>query len=90
MKKLKLSEAKIVAMLKEFENGENLDDLCRKYEIASSTFYTLKAQYSGMEISHLKRLKELEQENFKLKEMFADVSIENEALRDVIKKKLGV
>ena len=89
MKKSKLSESKIVTMLKEYENGESIDNLCRTYDISSSTFYTLKAQYSGMEISHMKKLKELERENIQLKKMFADCSLENDALKDVIAKKLG-
>lgn len=88
MKTLKLSESKIVVMLKEAEAGIEVDELCRNYGISSSTFYTLKAQYSGMEISHLKRLRELEIENNRLKRMYADVSIENNALKDVIEKKL--
>lgn len=88
MKKLKLSEAKIIALLKEAEDGMEVDELCRRYAISSSTYYTLKAQYSGMEISHLKRLKELETENYRLKRMYAEASIEIDALRDVIKKKL--
>ena len=89
MKKSRLSEAKIVTMLKEYENGESVDNLCRTYDISSSTFYTLKSQYSGMEISYLKRLKELERENIQLKKMFANASLENNALKDVIEKKLG-
>lgn len=88
MKTLKLSESKIVAMLKEADAGIDVDELCRNYGISSSTFYTLKSQYSGMEISHLKRLRELEIENNRLKRMYADVSIENNALKDVIEKKL--
>ena len=89
MKKSKLSEAKIVTMLKEHENGESVDNICRAYDIANSTFYTLKSQYAGMETSHLKRLKELERENAELKKMFANSSLENNALKDVIEKKLG-
>lgn len=89
MKKSKLSEAKIVTMLKEHESGEPIESLCRAYDISSSTFYTLKAHYTGMELSHLKRLKELERENAQLKKMFANSSLENNALKDVIAKKLG-
>jgi putative transposase len=89
MKQLKLSEAKIVTMLKESEAGTKAEELCRKYSISSSTFYTLKAQYTGMDVSHLKRLKELEVENNRLKKMYANAGIEIEALKDVIEKKLG-
>ena len=89
MKKSKLSEAKIVTMLKEYETGETVENLCRNYDISSSTFYTLKSQYTGMELSHLKRLKALELENIQLKKMFANTSLENNALKDVIAKKLG-
>jgi putative transposase len=63
-------------------------DLCRKNEISKNTYYKWKQKYGGMEISDIKRMKELEAENAKLKRMFADMALENIALKDVIEKKL--
>jgi putative transposase len=63
-------------------------DLCRKHEISKNTYYKWKQKYGGMEISDIKRMKELEAENAKLKRMFADMALENIALKDVIEKKL--
>jgi putative transposase len=87
MKKNKLSEAQIINMLKEAEAGVSLTDICRKYEVANSTFYKLKSKYSGMNVSDLKRLKELETENQRLKAMYAEVSLEHKILKDVLEKK---
>jgi putative transposase len=87
MKKVKLSEARIVALLNEGASGLPIADLCRKYEIANSTYYKLKAKYSGMNISELKRLKSLEEENRKLKQMYADISLEHKILKEVLEKK---
>jgi len=63
-------------------------DLCRKHGVAQSTYYQWKSKYGGMEASDLSRLKALEEENRKLKKLFADVSLQNMALKDVIEKKL--
>ncbi len=87
MKKNKLSEAQIINMLKEPEAGVSLTDICWKYEVANSTFYKLKSKYSGMNVSDLKRLKELEKENQRLKGMYAEVSLEHKILKDVLEKK---
>jgi len=87
MKKNKLSEAQIINMLNEAEAGVSLTDICRKYEVANSTFYKLKSKYSGMNSSDLKRLKELETENQRLKAMYAEVSLEHKILKDVLEKK---
>jgi putative transposase len=87
MKKSKLSEAKIVEMLVEGTAGLPVDDLCRKYKIASSTYYKLRSKYSGMNVSELKRLKELESENRRLKTMYADISMEHSILKEVLEKK---
>jgi len=88
MKQLKLSEAKIIDILKEGETGIAIDDLCRKYEIARSTYYKLRAKYSGMELSDLRRLRQLEEENGRLKQMYADLSLEHKVLKEVLEKKL--
>jgi len=87
MKKSKLSEAQIIALLNEGSAGEPVQDLCRKYKISSPTYYKLKNQYSGMSVSDLKRLKELETENRRLKSMYADISLEHKILKEVLEKK---
>lgn len=89
MKKARFTEAQIFAVLKEGETGTlTVPDLCRKHGVGQSTYYKWKSQYGGMEQSDLARLKALEEENKKLKKMFADVSLQNMALKDVIEKKL--
>ncbi len=88
MKSGRLSEAKIFEILKAGETGIAIDDLCRKYNIAHSTYYKLRNRYSGMVLSDLKRLKQLEEENRRLKAMYADLSLEHKIMRDVIEKKL--
>lgn len=87
MKKSKLSEAQIVSMLNEAEAGVPVEDLCRKYKVANSTFYKMKAKYAGMGMAEIKRLKALETENQRLKAMYAETSLEHKVLKDVIKKK---
>lgn len=88
MKKGKLSEAQIIAMLNEGEAGIPIADLCRKYQVSSATYYNLKAKYTGMAVSDLQRLKALEDENRKLKQMYADISLEHRILKDIVEKKL--
>ncbi len=88
MKKSKFSEYKIVKILKEAEAGVPLEDLCRQHGFSKSSFYKWKAKYGGMDASALKRLKELEEENSKLKQMYAEISLEYKALKDIIEKKL--
>lgn len=88
MKKGKLSEAQIIAMLNEGEAGVPVADLCRKYQVSSATYYNLKSKYAGMNVSDLQRLKALEDENRKLKQMYADISLEHRILKDIIEKKL--
>lgn len=89
MKTSKFTESQIFALLKEGETGALIvPDLCRKHGVATSTYYKWKAKYGGMEASDLKRIKELEAENHKLKKLFADASLQNMALKDIIEKKL--
>lgn len=88
MKKSKFSETKIVSILKENEAGISIPELGRKYNVSTATLYNWKAKFGGMDASQLKRLKELEAENRKLKELYADVSLQNHVLKDVIEKKL--
>ncbi len=87
MKRSRFSEHKIIRILKEGEAGRSPQEICREYGISKATYYNWKAKYGGMEPSQLKRLKELEGENRKLKQMYADLSLQNVVLKDVIKKK---
>lgn len=88
MKKSNYSDSKIISILNEHENGRPVADICREYGFSQPTFYNWKSKFGGMNTSQLKKLKELEEENRKLKQMFADVSIQRDALKDVIEKKL--
>lgn len=88
MRKLKLSEAKIVSILGEGEAGVAIEDLCRKYGISRSTYYKLKTKYGGMSGSDLKKLRQLEEENRRLKHMYADLSLDHKILKDIVEKKL--
>lgn len=88
MKKSKYSDSQIVAILKEADAGMMVKDICRKYGISSPTYYTWKSKYGGMEASELKRVKEVEAENAKLKRMYADMALENAAMKELISKKL--
>ena len=78
----------IVKILKEVESGEFVKDVCREYGISDATYYNWKSKYGGMTASDVKKLKELEDENRRLKRMYADLSLQHEALKDVIEKKL--
>lgn len=88
MKQTKFSETQIVNILKEAEAGIPVTELSRKHGFSQSVFYKWKAKYSGMDASALKRLKELEEENRRLKQMYADLSLEHQALKDIVQKKL--
>jgi putative transposase len=88
MKKSKFTESQIVAILKQQEAGVGINDLCREYGISQATFFNWKKKFSGMDSGTLKRLKELEAENARLKRMYADVSLQRDALKDLIEKKL--
>ena len=87
MKRIKFSESQIIKILKEYETGREVTDLCREYGIARATFYNWRRKYSGMDASQLKRLKELEEENNRLKRMYADLSLDHEMLKDILGKK---
>ena len=77
-----------MSILKQYDGGTTAVDLCREHGISAATLYNWKSKYGGLEASQLKRLKELEEENNKLKRMYADVSIQRDALKDLIEKKL--
>jgi len=87
MKKIKFSESQIIKILQEYESGREVKDMCREYGISRATFYNWKKKYSGMDASQLKRLKELESENVRLKRMYADLSLDHQMLKDVLGKK---
>jgi putative transposase len=87
MKRSKFSEHQVLAILKEVEKGRKVGEVCRENTIAESTYFNWKAKYGGMTASDIKRLRELEEENRQLKRMFADISLENRALKDLIEKK---
>jgi putative transposase len=87
MKKSKLNESQIVAMLNEGEAGIPVAELCRKYQISNATYYKLKVKYTGMNTTDIKRMKTLEEENRRLKQMYADLSLDHQILKDVMEKK---
>lgn len=86
MKKSRYTETQIVKVLKEVESGKLVKDVCREYGISDATYYNWKSKYGGMEASDVKRLKELESENQKLKQMYADLSLEHRILQDIVEK----
>jgi len=88
LKKSRFSEEQIIGILKEQESGIKTADVCRRHGVSEATFYKWKSKYGGLDASELKRIKELEAENAKLKRMFADMALENTALKDLIEKKL--
>lgn len=88
MRTSKFTESQIVAILKEADAGMKVKDICRQHGISAPTYYKWKSKYGGMEASDLRRVRELEAENAKLKRMYADLALENTAMKDVIEKKL--
>ncbi len=86
MRKSKFSESTIVSLLKEAEAGRKVADICREHGISNATFYQWRSKYGGMEASDIKRLKELQEENEKLKRMYADMALENRAIKDLLGK----
>lgn len=87
MKKSKFTEQQIVTALREVEAGAKMTDVCRKNGISAKTFYNWKAKYQGIDVSELKKMRELEQENSKLRRLVAQLSVDNMALKDVLSKK---
>ena len=89
MKKSKFTETQIVSILQKAEKGHKISDLCRELGISEATFYNWRSKYGGMNVSELKRVKELEEENARLKRMYAELSLINDGLKSVLEKKYG-
>ena len=87
MKKSKFTESQIVAILAEGEAGMPVAEVCRKYGISTATYYQWKSKYAGVSANELKRIKDLEAENAKLKRIYAELALENVAIKDVLTKK---
>ena len=86
MKKTRYSEEQIIGVLKEAEAGLPITELCRKYGISDATYYNWKARYGGMTTSEMRKLRQLEDENRRLKQLVADLTLDNQALKAVISK----
>ena len=87
MKRTRFSEEQIIGVLKEAEAGAKTKELCRKHGISDATFYNWKAKYTGMTVSEARRLRELEQENARLKKLLAEAELDKAALKDLLGRK---
>jgi len=87
MRRSKFSEFQIVKAIKEHEGGRKVDDICRELSVSKNTFYKWESRYGGMEASDVKRIKELEEENARLKKMYAEMAMDNHILKDLFTKK---
>jgi len=88
MKRSKFSEAEIFKILKQGEAGMGTADLCREYKIGQATYYNWRAKYGGMDLPMMRKMKDLEEENRRLKKMYAEVCMDKEVLQEIIEKKL--
>lgn len=88
MRKSKFSPQQIAKILKDFENGKSIEEISREYKVGTSTFYKWRSKYAGMNSKELKRLKELEVENQRLKQMYANLSLDHQMAKEIIEKKL--
>lgn len=87
MKRSKFTESQIVFALHQSETGVSVNDVCRKMGISEATFYNWKKKYGGLGTTELRRLRQLEEENIKLKQIVADLSLDKQMLQDILKKK---
>lgn len=87
MKKSKYTESQIFAILKEVESGISIPDICRKHGLSQATIYNWRAKFGGMDVSLMKRMRELEEENSRLKRMYANMAMDNEVLKEALEKK---
>ena len=87
MKKTRFTDTQIVKAIKEHDNGRNAQELCRELGISTAAFYKWRQRYGGMEVKELKKLKELEEENARLKRMYANLSLVHEAFKEAVEKK---
>lgn len=88
MKKSKYTETQIVKVIKEHESGRKAEDICMELGITTASFYKWRQRYGGLEVNEVRKMKELQEENARLKRMFADLSLVHEALKDAVSKKL--
>lgn len=86
MKKSRYTEEQIIGVLKQMEAGRKVSDLARELGVSEATLYTWKSKYGGMDVNEARRLRELEEENRRLKQLVADLSLDREALKSVIRK----
>lgn len=87
MKKSRFSEAQIIGILRQQGQGQTVTQICREHGISEPTFYQWKSKYGGLEVTELQRLKHLEEENRRLKQLVADLSLENQVVKEVLRKK---
>ena len=88
MKRSKFTESQIIFALRQAETGVKVQEVCRKMGISEATFYNWKKKYGGLGVTELRRLRQLEEENAKLKQIVADLSLDKQMLQDILKKKL--
>jgi putative transposase len=88
MKRKRFTEEQIIGILKEAEAGAKSADLCRRHAISEQTFYRWKAKYTGLEVNEARRLRTLEHENTRLKRLVADLTLDNQALKELVGKKV--
>ena len=86
MRKSKFSESQVISFLKEVEAGRKVSEICQEYGVSTASFYQRRSKYGGMEASDVKRLKELQSENEKLKRMYAEMALENRAIKELLGK----
>jgi putative transposase len=89
MKKVRFTETQIISILKKQEAGLSVKDLAREHGISEATFYNWKAKYGGMDANEVRRMKDLEEENTRLKRIVANLTLENDAIKNVLEKKFG-